>query len=788
MWVRGASVAARRSCSTGLDVQVADPLDARLVQQPEREDQVGVGVGVDPVAGQRGRQHQARRHARRGVAQVGEHPGGEGDEVVGDGPHERRTLPTGGGAPRVARRGGTSRPRGRHRAGPHAADPRRARRPASPTSALDLAVDPEVDPGGPLAQPLAVAGREAANRFCVLPMEGWDGGADGAPDRPGAPALAAVRRRRRRASCGPRHRGAPRRAGQPPPAGHRCRHGRRPRRAAARPGGGPRRGRRPARRAGRRACSSPTRAAGAGPTASPRPRIAYRHPLLDGRVGLGGPAGDAAVLHRRRARRPGRRLRAGRGAGPAGRVRLRRRQALPRLPAPRAAVRRRPARPLRRRPRRAHRVPAAGGHGIRAEAPGLGLALRLSAFDVVPHARRARRPAARPRCDRAVGLPLRLRWRRHRPRHRPDRGRTSCCAGPAAGASTWCRSPPAAPTAAPTCSGRRTSRRPTATTRPATRSSRSPAWCGSPPSWPRPTPSVTIVASGLSYLQQWLPHAGQALVAAGGAAAVGYGRMALSYPHLPHDVLAGRPLDVRQHLPHAQRLHHRPPPGPGVGLLPLRRLLQGPARARRAGGGQAGGRAMTHEVRTVDGRPARGRRCRCTPGSSRTRCGPTHLAALAEVADLLDPEAVQALPADRADEVLAAADVLLGHWGCVGARRRVPGPGAPAADAGLRRRDRARHRDPARRSPGGLLVTSGAAANAVPVAEYTVAAILWANKAAFTEREQLRGADAAGAAPPASGRQLGQAHRPGRRLARGPGGDRAAARPTAARSWSPTRT
>ena len=75
-----------------LDVQVADPLDARVTQQPEGEDQVGVGVGVDPVAGQRGRQRQPRGHARRGVAQVGQHPGGEGDEVVGDGPHERRTA------------------------------------------------------------------------------------------------------------------------------------------------------------------------------------------------------------------------------------------------------------------------------------------------------------------------------------------------------------------------------------------------------------------------------------------------------------------------------------------------------------------------------------------------------------------------------------------------------------------------------------------------------------------------------------------------------------------------
>jgi hypothetical protein len=50
------------------------------------------------------------------------------------------------------------------------------------------------------------------------------------------------------------------------------------------------------------------------------------------------------------------------------------------------------------------------------------------------------------------------------------------------------------------------------------------------------------VASGLSYLQQWLPQAAQALVRTGGAAAAGYGRMALSYPDLPRDVLAGRPL------------------------------------------------------------------------------------------------------------------------------------------------------------------------------------------------------------------------------------------------------
>jgi NADPH2 dehydrogenase len=59
-------------------------------------------------------------------------------------------------------------------------------------------------------------------------------------------------------------------------------------------------------------------------------------------------------------------------------------------------------------------------------------------------------------------------------------------------------------------------------------------------------PEVTVVATGFSYLQEWLPHVASAVVRDGGAAMVGVGRMALSYPDLPADVLAGRPLDVRR--------------------------------------------------------------------------------------------------------------------------------------------------------------------------------------------------------------------------------------------------
>jgi 2,4-dienoyl-CoA reductase-like NADH-dependent reductase (Old Yellow Enzyme family) len=56
-------------------------------------------------------------------------------------------------------------------------------------------------------------------------------------------------------------------------------------------------------------------------------------------------------------------------------------------------------------------------------------------------------------------------------------------------------------------------------------------------------PAVAVVGSGYSYLQDWLPHVGQAVVASGGASMVGLGRMVLSYPQLPADVLAGRPLE-----------------------------------------------------------------------------------------------------------------------------------------------------------------------------------------------------------------------------------------------------
>lgn len=58
----------------------------------------------------------------------------------------------------------------------------------------------------------------------------------------------------------------------------------------------------------------------------------------------------------------------------------------------------------------------------------------------------------------------------------------------------------------------------------------------------RSVPEMMFVGSGYSYLQEWLPNVGQHAVRAGLTDLVGLGRMVLAYPDLPADVLAGRPL------------------------------------------------------------------------------------------------------------------------------------------------------------------------------------------------------------------------------------------------------
>ena len=58
-------------------------------------------------------------------------------------------------------------------------------------------------------------------------------------------------------------------------------------------------------------------------------------------------------------------------------------------------------------------------------------------------------------------------------------------------------------------------------------------------------PDLVIVGSGYSYLQEWLPHVAEHSIRHGLADAVGLGRMVLSYPDMPADILAGRPIKTK---------------------------------------------------------------------------------------------------------------------------------------------------------------------------------------------------------------------------------------------------
>lgn len=59
-------------------------------------------------------------------------------------------------------------------------------------------------------------------------------------------------------------------------------------------------------------------------------------------------------------------------------------------------------------------------------------------------------------------------------------------------------------------------------------------------------PTTTFVGTGYTYLQEWLPHVAQHQVRRDHVQLVGLGRLVLSYPDLPRDVLAGRELQKKR--------------------------------------------------------------------------------------------------------------------------------------------------------------------------------------------------------------------------------------------------
>jgi 2,4-dienoyl-CoA reductase-like NADH-dependent reductase (Old Yellow Enzyme family) len=59
-------------------------------------------------------------------------------------------------------------------------------------------------------------------------------------------------------------------------------------------------------------------------------------------------------------------------------------------------------------------------------------------------------------------------------------------------------------------------------------------------------PDLILIGSGYSYLQEWLPAVAQAQVGQGRTDFVGLGRMVLSYPEMPLDVFSGHTVDRRK--------------------------------------------------------------------------------------------------------------------------------------------------------------------------------------------------------------------------------------------------
>ena len=94
-------------------------------------------------------------------------------------------------------------------------------------------------------------------------------------------------------------------------------------------------------------------------------------------------------------------------------------------------------------------------------------------------------------------------------------------------------------------------------------------------------PDLVIVGSAYSYLQEWLPHVAQRVVREGGADFVGLGRMVLSYPELPADVLAGTPLRRKAICRTFSDCTTAPRNGLVSGCYPARPVLRGRPDAAR---------------------------------------------------------------------------------------------------------------------------------------------------------------------------------------------------------------
>ena len=111
----------------------------------------------------------------------------------------------------------------------------------------------------------------------------------------------------------------------------------------------------------------------------------------------------------------------------------------------------------------------------------------------------------------------------------------------------------------------------------------------------------------------------------------------------------------------------------------------------------------------------------------RTQFGPAEMTRLRAVAGLGEPVAAEDLSDSRTLARLAETEVLITSWGCPVLDEPVL-RAAPRLRAVLHAAGSVRGHVPAAAFDRGLLVTTAADANAEPVAQYTLAAVLWAFK------------------------------------------------------------
>ena len=407
---------------------------------------------------------------------------------------------------------------------------------AAHLEALDVSLpfEADVEPDGPLARPFEVAGRTVGNRFAILPMEGWDATGDGRPTE-------LVRRRWSRFGAsgaklvwgGEAYAIVPEGRANP----NQLAHGEhsaedlaelRALLVASHEAGG--------RTSEDLLVGLQLTHSGrfARPTGAPAPRTAFRHPVLDARVGIDS---DAALLSDTELDDLiGAYVRVAALARDAGFDFVDVKACHGYLGHELLSARERPGRYGGDLPGRA-RFLLDTIAAVRRDAPELAVGVRLSAFDLHPFAPAgdgvgAPEPSPhRPFGAAPDGLALDLAETHELLGALEEAGVSLLCT---TAGSPYYNPHVQRPAFYPPSDGYRPPEDPLVGV---ARQLRATAELKAN------HPGLCFVGSGYSYLQEWLPHVAQAVLREGGADSIGLGRMVLSYPELPRDVLAGAPLE-----------------------------------------------------------------------------------------------------------------------------------------------------------------------------------------------------------------------------------------------------